>query len=271
MIRTILFSTIALILLAALGAGLYSSASASKNFFKADVPPENALQVSKYYSSVPENSSINNQNESSEPEKIDQSTGFIRNNSSGLTREEIEGLLFMLEEEKLARDVYASLYTTWQLRIFNNISTSEQSHMGAIAGLIDKYSLDGSVASEPGVFNNPDLQTLYNDLVARGTQSVSEALKVGAAIEEIDILDLQSYLSLSDNAEINQVYNNLLRGSENHLRAFTNILSKQTAETYQPQYLNMEQYRTITGQPFQGNGNGYRGNGMRDNKGSGSG
>lgn len=271
MIRTILFGTIAFILLAALGAGLYSSAKASKNLFKADAPLENEVEVSNVNSTVIENSSTNNQNAPSEPEKIDRLTGSTRNISSELTVEEIEGLLFMVEEEKLARDVYATLYATWQLPVFNNISASEQTHMDAVAGLIDRYSLDGYVSSEPGVFNNPDLQTLYNDLVARGTKSVSEALKVGAAIEEIDILDLQSYLIQTDNAEINQVYTNLLRGSENHLRAFTNFLSKQTSETYQPQYLNMEQYQAIIGQSFQGNGNGYRGNGMRGNKGNGSG
>ena len=271
MIKTILLSTITFILLSALGASLYSSARASNNLLETNAQAENEVQVSNGNHSAPENRGSNNQSFSSEAGKIEQSTGFAGNNSSDLTVEEIEGLLFMLEEEKLARDVYAALYAAWQIPVFSNISASEQSHMEAIAGLINKYSLDGPVLSEPGIFNDPDLQTLYNDLVARGTKSVSEALKVGGAIEEIDILDLQYYLSLTDNADIYQVYNNLLRGSENHLRAFTNILSKQTSETYQPQYLTMEQYETIAGQSFQGNGNGYRGNGIRGNKGFGSG
>ena len=47
---------------------------------------------------------------------------------------------------------------------------------------------------------------------------------MGAAIEEIDILDLQERLAQTDNADIQQVFNNLLNGSYNHLRAFVSTL-----------------------------------------------
>ena len=39
---------------------------------------------------------------------------------------------------------------------------------------------------------------------ARGSQSLAEALKVGAAIEEIDILDLEKSLAQDDNADIHR-------------------------------------------------------------------
>jgi len=57
-----------------------------------------------------------------------------------------------------------------------------------------------------------------------GSQSLGNALKVGAAIEEIDILDLQEYLDNIKEQAIRQVYENLLKGSENHLRAFTSTV-----------------------------------------------
>ena len=53
---------------------------------------------------------------------------------------------------------------------------------------------------------------------------MGEALLVGAAIEEIDILDLQKHIAETNNPEIQNVYNNLLRGSQNHLGAFTRML-----------------------------------------------
>ena len=53
---------------------------------------------------------------------------------------EIEGILFMREEEKLARDVYLKLYDRWELPIFRNIANSEATHMEAIKTLIDRYS-----------------------------------------------------------------------------------------------------------------------------------
>jgi hypothetical protein len=178
--------------------------------------------------------------------------------SEELSEDEVSALLYMREEEKLARDVYIALGSRWNLPVFQNISQSEQTHMDAIKVLLDRYELTDPISNENGIFTNPDLQTLYNDLIARGSQSLAEALNVGAAIEEIDILDLQQRLAQTDNADIQQVFNNLLNGSSNHLRAFVSALSIQTAEAYQPQYLENQAYQTIisTAKQTGGYGNG---------------
>ncbi len=178
---------------------------------------------------------------------------------AGLSAEESAALLYMREEEKLAHDVYVTLYAKWGLPIFQNISQSEQKHTDAVKELLDRYGLSDPASSSLGVFTNPELQKLYNDLVARGSQSLSEALKVGAMIEEVDILDLQERLAQNDNADIQQVFNNLLNGSYNHLRSFTSTLKTQTGETYQPQYLSAEAYQAIIGAGA-GNGGGNGGN-----------
>lgn len=184
---------------------------------------------------------------------------------SELSASEATDLLYMREEEKLAQDVYVTLFETWGLPIFDNIAASEQQHTAAIKALLDIYALDDPASSEIGVFTNPDLQALYTDLVARGSQSIAEAIKVGGAIEEIDILDLQARLAQTDNADIIQVYNNLLRGSENHLRSFANNLQIQTGETYQPQYLSQEAYQAILAASAGGYGNGQGGSGGHGN------
>ena len=166
--------------------------------------------------------------------------------ASGLTDAEVESLLYMREEEKLAHDVYVTLYSIWGTPVFQNIANSEQSHTDAVKNLLDIYGLEDPAVSTPiGVFVNADLQTLYDDLIAWGSQSVADALKVGAAIEEIDILDLQESLEKVTAADVQQVYNNLLAGSENHLRAFTQTLSRQSGETYVPQYMDQAAYDAI--------------------------
>jgi hypothetical protein len=192
--------------------------------------------------------------------------------SDELSAEESAALLYMREEEKLAHDVYVTFYAKWGLPVFQNISQSEQTHTDAVKTLLDRYGLSDPASGAVGVFTNPDLQALYNDLVARGSQTLAEALKVGAEIEEIDILDLQERLSQTDNADIQQVFNNLLNGSHNHLRAFVSTLNTQTAKTYQPQYLGAEDYQTIISASMGrgGNGNG-RGNGQGGNGGGGGG
>ena len=162
--------------------------------------------------------------------------------ASDLSSEEAASLLFMREEEKLARDVYNALYAIWGQPTFTNIASSEQMHMDEIKLLLDRYNL-ADPALEPGSFTDPNLQALYDQLVAQGSVSLADALKVGAAIEEIDILDLQERIAQTDNADLQQVFNNLMLGSYNHLNAFVGVLSMQTGETYAPQYLSAEPRR----------------------------
>jgi len=115
-----------------------------------------------------------------------------------------------------------------------------------LAGLLYTYNIPDPADTSPvGAFVNPDLQTLYDDLVAWGSESLADALKVGAAIEEIDILDLQEYLEIIEEQAIHQVYENLLKGSESHLRAFTSTLEKQTGEIYQPQFMTEDAYNEV--------------------------
>jgi hypothetical protein len=178
---------------------------------------------------------------------------------SELSGEESAALLYMREEEKLAHDVYVTFFAQWSLPIFQNISQSEQIHTDAIKTLLDRYGLTDPASSEIGVFTNPDLQALYNNLIARGSQSLAEALKVGAAIEEIDILDLQTHLAETDNADIQQVFNNLMNGSYNHLRAFVSTLNSKTGGTYQPQYLSTKAYEAIISASMQTDGDGNSG------------
>ncbi len=171
-----------------------------------------------------------------------------------LSEAEREGILCMREEEKLARDVYQTLYDKWGLQIFGNIAKSEQTHMDAVKLLIDKYGLeDPAEGKEIGEFTNPAFTELYNKLVAEGSKSVVDALKVGALIEELDIVDLQKYLSETSKEDIKIVYENLMKGSRNHLRAFTSTLEKY-GESYSPQYLDKEEYERIISSPMERGG-----------------
>ena len=191
--------------------------------------------------------------------------------TSDLNADETAALLYMREEEKLARDVYNALYTTWGQPTFQNIAASEQKHMDEIKLLLDRYNLTDP-ALAPGQFSDANLQALYTQLTSQGSLSLGDALKVGAAIEEIDIRDLQTRIALTDNADLQQVFNNLMSGSYSHLQAFTSTLLTQTGETYQPQYLSADQYQSIitstssngngNGNGNQGGGNGQGGNGM---------
>jgi hypothetical protein len=180
-------------------------------------------------------------------------TSVLEIPASDLNADETAALLFMREEEKLARDVYNKLYATWNIPSFQNIASSEQKHMDEIGLLLTRYNL-ADPAQAAGVFSDARLQDLYNTLIAQGSKSTADALKVGAAIEEIDILDLQTRLAKTDNADIQQVFNNLMLGSYNHLKAFSGVYTNQTGLTYTAQYLPAETLNTILNTAGSGNG-----------------
>ncbi len=135
-----------------------------------------------------------------------------------LSDEQKAGLVFMYQEEKVARDVYKAMYAKWGSKVFANIAKSEQSHMDAVKAILEKYSL--KVPSDiAGTFELEELQTLYNTLIGMGNVSSNEAMKVGVLVEETDIADLiERMVDAPDDIEI--VYQNLLNGSYNHLNAF---------------------------------------------------
>jgi hypothetical protein len=170
-----------------------------------------------------------------------------------ISNKEKESLLFMREEEKLAYDIYTAMYAKWDLTPFSNISSSEASHMAAVKTLIDRYQLKDPVQPGSGVFTNQTLQQLYNQLLQQGNTSLTESLMAGAAIEEIDIRDLKEQLNFIQQADIRTVYDNLMRGSRNHLRAFVRNLDMRGI-TYKPQYLSQKEYDDIINSPMEQGG-----------------
>jgi hypothetical protein len=166
---------------------------------------------------------------------------------------EQESLTFMREEEKLAHDVYVQLDGLWRgyTRVFGNIANSESTHTETVRQLLVRYSLPDPAASLAlGVFHDVKLQALYNQLVAAGSVSLIEGLKVGATIEEIDMIDINSALLGVDNQDITLVYQSLLKGSRNHLRSFVSNLANQGV-TYLPQYMEVADYQAIVTTPIE--------------------
>ena len=168
-----------------------------------------------------------------------------RKATSDLTAEEAAALRFMREEEKLAHDVYTVLHDAWGLQVFANIALSETAHTEAILGLLLKYGLDDPAAGRPvGSFEDPALQALYDRLIAAGRVDAVEGLKVGALIEETDIRDITEKKSITDNADILRVYDNLLCGSENHLRAFNEQLLARGVQ-YVPEVISQAEWDAV--------------------------
>ena len=166
---------------------------------------------------------------------------------------DIEGLKFMREEEKLARDVYDHFYVLWSSNIFDNISNSEQVHMDRVLDLLTLHGVEDPAQPEAGVFSNQELQELYNTLIEAGEESLVDALVVGATIEEVDMVDIQNLLEQTEDENIQCLYGNLLKGSRNHLRSFYNKLVG-LGIIYTPQFLSEDDFYAIVNTPHETGG-----------------
>ena len=135
-------------------------------------------------------------------------------------------MLFLLEEEKLARDVYESLYAKWGAAAFSNIAASEQRHMDTRSD--DSWrNMDWTLPrrSTRGVSSTTTTCTnLYKDLIKKGDASLEAAYQVGVDIEVLDIEDLEALIASLDRTDIRRVAGNLLRASEKHLDAFSSLV-----------------------------------------------
>lgn len=164
-----------------------------------------------------------------------------------LSEAEKNGLIHMREDEKLARDVYLTLYNKWHLSVFQNISKAEKQHMHLVKVLLDKYNISDPVeeaGDEIGVFKDSDVKNLYKKLVTKGEQSEEDALIVGATVEDLDIYDLDNKIKETDNEDIKYVYQKLRNGSYNHMRAFIGQL-KNNGWNYTPQYISEQEFNQI--------------------------
>jgi hypothetical protein len=167
--------------------------------------------------------------------------------ASSLNQKEKDAILYMREEEKLARDVYDSLYAKWEVNPFGNIRQSEQTHMNRMKTLTTDYKLEDPVSKnndQHGVFVNISLQQYYNDLITSGSRNLPDALKAGAKIEELDIADLEERTRQTQRPDILSAYGNLKMASENHLNAFVRRL-KMLDIPYEPVVLSKAEFDKI--------------------------
>ena len=132
-----------------------------------------------------------------------------------------EMLTFIVQEEKLAHDLYVQLASTSGAQQFQNVLNSESTHISLVQGLLTTYNIvDPTVGLAEGEFINQDLQALYDSLLASGSVDRAGAIAAGIAVEEKDIADIEVMLASDLPSDVASVLERLLSGSQNHLAAF---------------------------------------------------
>jgi hypothetical protein len=139
-----------------------------------------------------------------------------------LTEQQTSQLIYLIQEEKLAYDIYNTLYEQRWNRKFGNILNAEDNHQNRVAAILKAYHIDYQLSDQRGVYDNSELNKLYTDLVAQWSHGLDQAMQVGIAIEQKDIADIQEMLpNFTWYDDITTMLNALIAGSQNHLAAFT--------------------------------------------------
>jgi len=147
---------------------------------------------------------------------------LITDGTITLDAEATAGLLYMIEEEKMARDLYDAFSEQTGNLVFDRVSNSEQRHLDSLLNVAEQAGIDTSALSTTaGVFTNTALQSMYDSLLASGDDSLESALQAAITVEQTDIADLASYGADSELGILGIVYAHLEQASENHLAAFT--------------------------------------------------
>jgi len=178
------------------------------------------------------------------------SLNTIFNDSLVLTSDEQSFLFSLREDERVARDLYASFYDLYQQDYFNRVSHAESSHMKAVENLLSFYAVDYPDSLTAGVFADEDDQNLYNVLLSKGGDSLVIALSSAAYLEEMNVSDYSQLMPNISNENISLVVSHLLKGSRNHLRLFTRLLAKEGI-TYEPVVLDSVSYNEIIQTPIE--------------------
>ena len=186
-------------------------------------------------------------------------------------------LKFMRAEEKLAHDVYKYLdhYLDPDNPVypFANIVWSESNHQDSMTDKLRIYGIeDLNVNDGEGEFH-PDnygdyFLAKYSLLTGLGENGLLQALMVGGLIEELDMFDIKwcpkviqetmeiEYdacgMEYTDEELLEDSFESLIEGSENHLRAFAGAILMKFADTpeypydcYKAQYLTQEEVNDI--------------------------
>ncbi len=185
-------------------------------------------------------------------------------------------LSFSREEERMARDLYAALADKYDgARPFSMITNSEDRHFDAVGTLIERYDVaDPAAGKAAGKFTVPAIQKLYDGWLAEGSTSLEDAYRVGVELEQRDIADLNKSIAADLPADVDTVFGQLLKGSQNHLAAYQRAVDGDLG-TGTGMMGNRSGSATTPGRGngMNGNGNGMRGNGngLRGGNGTGMG
>ena len=179
-------------------------------------------------------------------EEIQQIIKDKQEEGSVITKEEKQDIWFILEEEKMVRDLYYNFYQEYDNEVFEKLYKAENTQFEAVQQLVRNYNLEDPTSNKDvGKFKNLQIQMIYDELLEQGNENIKESMIASIDAQERSLRDVRENIERTDKDDIIFVFKNLETASKNHLRILMERL-KEEGKDYESQYLEQADFDDIT-------------------------
>lgn len=132
-----------------------------------------------------------------------------------LSGQELDGLISLVEKQKLHRDVYLTLFNATNKPLFNELYQTDENMYMLLTDQIEDYGFKNPVLYFGiGEFRNPDIQNVYDDFQTAISSGIYQALEFAILMEESNAEEVNQYLGcIEDCQEIFCLCTDLLKVS----------------------------------------------------------
>ena len=165
-----------------------------------------------------------------------------------LISQEDADLFYVLEEKKLATELYTAFEEAWDNKFSRNLIMEEQ-QLASIEQEVQEKTLEVpvSVAMEiEGQFSNADVQKLQRKLLPNINANETEALKALAMLEETEIKIMDQAILNTENIDLIILYDRIRVSARTQLVSVCKALAEEGVQ-YQPKALTAKEFKALIG------------------------
>lgn len=155
---------------------------------------------------------------SDDPDKSFNNSSSL-NSSENLSGQELEGLVFLAEKQKLHRDFYLTTFVNTENKLIEKLYISDRQSLDLISAMLEKYGEEKSILNlDVGTFRLYEIQMEYDVSIQSNEKGIDQILTTAIQLEKSMMNDIRMYMDQVDgNDDIVLMYNNLLTELYNQL------------------------------------------------------
>lgn len=151
----------------------------------------------------------------------------------------------LMEVERLGAEVNRELAETWEQPKYHIAGFNHRRGAFDIRAILHKYEImPEAERPERGIFDDGELQSLYDELTVEGTISEEEALTVSMVTVDYVLYRMDTAYTVVDNEDIRALLQNIGAFSRNQIRAIAGVMAD-AGLTYATRYMSQSMYDDI--------------------------